>query len=249
MTTRENLSLFGQTCHTALRFVSGPLAFAFLTATLTGLARANAACAQRRETVAEARVEVQSPGTGRCWLTIDPDWAPSFKYRSYLFDEKGFFMVFNSTGRGPESETTGAREFYLFPRKKGLDYKISGEQIDVLLPSGAVLKYNARTLRWIGAKGGTIQEAEEISHDNQGGVEIRLESGVLLDFGFKLGGAPTGDRDGRAVFVDASGKRCEVKNSEVLKFSSSGESSLRFKTDREVQAFLKAKCPELKFNL
>lgn len=206
-----------------------------------------AACIERRDRVGEARVEMKEPDPGRCWLLLGPDYQPNLRYRSYILDESGLIMVFNSYGPGPDSQTTGAREFYVFPRGTELNYRINGDQAEVIHPSGVEFSYDIQTLRWTGAKGATITEAQELRSDNEGGVEIAIQKGLLLDFGFKMGGAPTGVRSGRAVFSDAFGNRCQVSNSDVISWGPDAEPELKFNSDAEVFAFVKARCKSLKY--
>src|SRR5687768_2155584 len=53
---------------------------------------------------------------GECWVSLHPrNGYVDLKYRDYLLSSSGLLLVFNSYGHGPESETTGAREFYFFP--------------------------------------------------------------------------------------------------------------------------------------
>jgi hypothetical protein len=53
-----------------------------------------------------------------CFSSVHPrDAYTNLIYRDYLITSEGLLMVFNSYGPGDNAKTTGAREFYFFPRK------------------------------------------------------------------------------------------------------------------------------------
>jgi hypothetical protein len=210
-------------------------------------AEVNATCLERREKVADSSVEMHALNTETCWLLLGPDLVPDMVYRSYLFDNSGFMMIFNSYGEGPESTTTGAREMYIFPRGGVLDYRITDSEVTAVLPSGIELTYDAKAFRWSGTKGAKVKEKSQIKVGDQGGIEISIQSGLILDFGFRLGNSPTGDPARKANFVDSIGNRCTVVNRDVLEWDKNGEPYLRFKSDEAVYDFVRLHCPNLKF--
>jgi hypothetical protein len=202
-------------------------------------------CQPQRRIIAEARFEVMDYAADTCWLSITADWEPSGFYRSFLFDEHGYIMIFNSLGWGDESSTTGAREYVFFPRSHGLDYILQTSMVTFKLPNGAELDYDGKALRISQARGIHVSEDPNINAKNNGGVELKPQSGLMVDFGFKLGSAPMGNRKGTAKIVDSKGRVCQVNNNELLIWSNSGDPYVKFRTDAEFFQFVSTRCPTL----
>jgi hypothetical protein len=204
-------------------------------------------CKERRELIGNARFEVMNMVADTCWLSIAPDWEPSGFYRSFLFDEHGYIMIFNSLGYGPESTTTGAREYMFFPRSQGLNYSLGISHVTFTLVNGAQLDYDGKALRFMGGRGIDVKEDPSINPNNNGGVELQPKSGLMIDFGFKLGSSPMGNRKGSAKIVDGLSQTCEVRNNEVLRWKTGGEAYLKFATDAQFFQFVRTRCPSLQF--
>lgn len=212
---------------------------------LPNLANAGS-CIETEERVENARLSIMSLSDGRCWLTVRPDFPKGLIYRSFLFDNHGFLMVFNSFGEGPSSTHTGAREFYLLPRLMPLEGRVHENTIQVTVASGVVLHYDAIQLRFVGAEGATVFEEPVIAPGNRGGFELKPDQGLVLDFGFRMGSSPTGERSGKLRVIDRHGKECVLGNKEILKWDADGDPMIRFATDTEAFAYIQSRCPSLK---
>jgi hypothetical protein len=204
-------------------------------------------CKPDRQVIEQLRFEIMDYRTGVCWYSLSPDWSPNLIYRSYLYDQDGYLMIFNSFGNGPENASTGAREYMFFPRLRMISATLGKSDVTIHLPNGADMTYDGKTLSWIGAKGIKLQESPDIRPNNKGGIELLPESGLMVDFGWKLGSAPAGNRKGIATIVDSFGKNCTVRNSDLLSWNSSGDPSFKFASDNDFFTFVRSSCPGLSF--
>jgi hypothetical protein len=186
------------------------------------------------------------PQSQSCMLGIDPQDALSLIYRSYLFSEQGLFMVFNSYGDGPDSQMTGARDFYLFPRRQMPVARDPGNgTIEVRLPNGDQAVFSGNDASIVSFGRADVKVAPEVSPDNRGGVELTLKQGIVLDCGFAIGHQPETRPQGSSVFKDSKGHLCTVKNNEVFSYFSDGNIAIRFKTDQDLSVYLQTRCPML----
>jgi hypothetical protein len=194
------------------------------------------------------QIEIQSnwDATAKsCTVSVNPQDAENLIYRSFLWDETGLFMVFNSYGSGPDDTMTGARDFYLFPRK-GLPAFREAQPgvIELRSASGEIFQFATQNEALTGLEGGDVSVSSSIATSNAGGVEITQFQGVLLDCGFELGNQPETNMNGTSTFRDPQGNKCTVTNSEV--FQMSGENPiLKYSTDAALATFLKTRCPSL----
>lgn len=199
----------------------------------------------------EIQVQQLKTSNGFCLLSIVPKKAyVDLIYRSYVFSDKGSLLVFNSFGDGDnEAELTGAKEFYFFPRlvKDQLFSWISSSKTDYL---------NVQTNHYfnmlIDAETGLISAVDKaevqidpnIRPDNQGGVRIKPQAGLIYELPFTKGRAPSSQPNVRGVFADSAGQNCVVKVSELFSKDASGEVYFKM-TDYALKQFLMIKCPKL----
>lgn len=220
---------------------------------ISGLAQAAdpANCPDRVEVQDNTQIQLLwSPFTETCFLSLVPyDAYIDLLYRDYLFITDGLFMVFNSYGAGnDESTLTGAREFYMFPRPNPeLSYRWIPDlkQLEVTHVTGDKFLFDTRKARLLSITRAQVTVADEVLPDNKGGVEISNFQGLLLDVGFKKGSAASGNPNGTAVMKDGVGNTCSVKNNEIFVYNSTGDNAVKF-TDKELNTFLKKRCPRLK---
>ncbi len=157
-------------------------------------------------------------------------------------------MVFNSYGPGDESQTTSAREFYLFPRVKenfSYTWNDSINELEFINVTGDKIIFDSRKGRLKSISGGNVTVADYIEPTNRGGIEITNYKGLILDGGFKIGSAPTGDSSGTSTMTDVLGNTCKLKNTEVFTYSSNGDVIFKF-TDKALATYLKTRCKNLK---
>jgi hypothetical protein len=192
------------------------------------------------------QIEIQGDADqGSCTINLNPQNPEGLRYRSFLWDQTGIFMVFNSYGEGPDNTTTGARDFYLFPRKGVPSFREAQKGVlEVRAASGAVFRLDTQTQELTGLEGGALTVDRALSPDNAGGVEIAGFQGLLLDCGFAMGAQPETRLNATSVFRDPENHRCEVKNSEIFSLSG-GNPVIRYGTDAQLAAFLHVRCPDL----
>lgn len=193
--------------------------------------------------------QMWSEGSQSCFFSVYPLNAYyDLIYRDHLFTSNGMFMVFNSYGQGPESETTGAREFYFLPRPRSqflYNWKLDTKELEIVHVSGDKFVFDSRKARLKSISRAQVTVADEVNSQNQGGVEISQYQGLLLDGGFKVGSAPTSVSSNISVLKDSSGTSCAVKNYEVFKYTSDGDVVFKY-SDDILPTFLQKRCPEIR---
>lgn len=191
-----------------------------------------------------------SENSQSCFFSVSPrDAYVDLIYRDHLFTTQGLFLVFNSYGTGPDSETTGAREFFLFPRPlKKFDFywNRNSQELEVTHVTGNKFIFDARKGRLKSVTNATVSVADDVNKNNRGGIEITNFKGLVLDGGFKMGGSPSSVSSGSSVIKDVQGKSCSVKNYEVFKYTSDGEVFVKY-SDSTLPAYIKKRCPGLNF--
>ncbi|KHD88815.1 MAG: hypothetical protein OM95_06730 [Bdellovibrio sp. ArHS] len=195
------------------------------------------------------QIQMGTFSSGECFLSVRNCKSSGLIYRDYMFTQDSNFMVFNSFGQGPNSEDTGAREFYLFPRKDVIpQYKWNPEsrQLEVFSVSGNVFYFDYETADVVSITEATVKVASDISRTNRGGVEITHYKGLLLDAGFTKGKAPTEVLSASSLLTDEKGNTCKIKNSEVFAKTSEGDVYFKY-SDKNLANFLKNRCPQLTF--
>lgn len=187
---------------------------------------------------------------GSCYLSVHPRIISDLLYRDFLFDDRGLFMLFDSYGQGPESQTTAAREFLFFPRKTNLSYTYQAETKRVLVtsPSGKVFTFDAVKSVLLSVSGTTLNLTYDVVPERRGGMEVVTTDNLYLEGGYKRGQAPSQNPKNKIYFVDAAKNSCQVYNGDVYEYDSDQDSTFRF-NDAELKSFLSSRCPKLKFSL
>ena len=183
-----------------------------------------------------------------CFVSIDPFTTLDLIYRSFLVENDGILMVFNSYGEGPNSTHTGAREYYLFPRKGMPDFSFDSDDLFTLtLASGGKVQFRTEDMKMLSFEGANFREDSSINRENNGGLEISQFQGILLDVGFKLGSDPADQASKKSMFSDARGAQCELQNSEIFSYAVDGSGDIKFKflTDAKLADFLTDRCANL----
>ncbi|WII73064.1 hypothetical protein QJS83_04150 [Bdellovibrio sp. 22V] len=192
--------------------------------------------------------QIWSDASYSCFFTVTPqDAYVDLEYRDHLFASNGLFMVFNSFGPGDESKTTGAREFFMFPRPNDrYSYKWNDEanELEVVHVTGDTFVFDIKKARLKSVTRANVTVADYVVPSNRGGIEISNYQGILLDSGFTLGRSPTSNANAYSTFKDFNGKTCRMKNSELFKYTSDGEIIFKY-SDKSLKALLNSRCPQL----
>lgn len=187
------------------------------------------------------------PGVKGCMMTLSPRNPNDMTYRSFLFQDGGLFMIFNSLGNGPESTSSGAREFFLFPRNQEMSYRYNAatKRVNIHTPSGKVFVFNTEKTILVSISGTQFTTDYDVNANNKGGIEITKNNSFYLDAGFELGQSPTQNPKRKITFKDAQNNSCIVTNSEVFSYNDSLDVIFKY-TDAQLKRFLARRCPKLK---
>ncbi|WP_413293998.1 hypothetical protein ACLSU7_02590 [Bdellovibrio sp. HCB185ZH] len=209
----------------------------------------NPVCPDRVERGGSIQVQMRPTSNGDCFVSISNYKIDNMFYRGYIFAADGNLMVFNSFGAGPVSETTGAREFYTFPRRQKYPTFLWDQEqgnLKVTSTTGDEYYFDLESAQLKGHSKAEVQVAPEISKNNAGGVEIKNYKGLILDAGFKMGSAPTSNPRNKIKFTDEVGKSCELIVGDIFSYREDGDPYVKF-SDKNLKNFLKKKCSKLKF--
>lgn len=188
-----------------------------------------------------------SPTTGNCYISVRPLNPKNLLYRSFLFTNDGMLMVFNSFGPGTVSETTGAREFYLFPRLTAfpqLEIRSNGD-IAVRAQSGHEFLFNAELYQLTAVSEADVTEDLNVTKKNKGGVELKLHRGLLLDLGFTMGQSPADEASRSVFFKDVQNQQCVIKNRDI--FTYRDDEVYLEKSDAQIKKQFRPVCSKLNF--
>lgn len=199
-----------------------------------------------------AYLSVYKPGNGECWISIHPDnqWPV---YRDFMFGDQSFLMIFASLGAGSPSTDTGARMFSFFPRATDLAYSLdeNAQKVIIKVPSGATFTFDLAQHELESFTGLNVIDHRQVTRSNRGGMEISpLNTGIVLDEGWRLGELPRTLKGKTSQFEDAHGNKCTVKNGDIfdLEYDPSGGINgavLKFVTDEDLRDFLVQDCPKI----
>lgn len=145
----------------------------------------------------------------------DPEYSSSI--RKFNFSSEGKFQIFSDFGKGGG----GARSYFIFPRKQAPDYllNVAGKSVAVTLAGGQLLHFESETGKLGSMTGAQFREDPRITKNNQGGFELSLSEGLLLDAGFGIGGDAYGRSERKSTLKDTKGRSCELKNSDLFVYT------------------------------
>jgi hypothetical protein len=237
------------------------IVFSILISFLYTIAEAAPLCVE--SVVSSRNLQIQTSEFSQgCFIILTPV-ETAISYRMYTISQRGVVQIFNEFNvNDPDINTsTGARSFFFFPRRAVPATRILADgNVSVVTSSGAVLKFSAGSLVTPGvgsvfpslfsSPSDSIQSVElpTVVPTNLGGVEFTqtpASDTLILDTGFMMGNASFVDANAPSTFVDPSGTKCAVKNSEVFSYADPGDPQVLFTTDTALWAFLGKRCPSL----
>lgn len=168
-------------------------------------------------------------------------------YRDYLMTASGLLMVFNSYGPGIESKSTGAREFYFFPRRySNIELKSETELglFSARLANGSWIQFDTKTAQAVKLEAGKIKLAQQVKPNNNGGLEIISYAGLYMDCGFNLGQSPSDNPERFCTFKDIKKNSCKVQNKKLFIYE---DYERYLRSDSEIQTILKQDCPRIEW--
>lgn len=208
-----------------------------------GIAAAD--CPDKFEVFDNTRVQLL-PGTQGCMMSLSPRNYEQLTYRSFLFYSNGLFMVFNSFGPGNDSTSSGAREYYFFPRQHELSYHYdaASKRVHLRSASGKVFIFNTEKAILLSISDTEFTAEDEVHSGNKGGIEITRNNGLYLDLGFKIGQSPSQNPKGKIRFKDSQNNICSVTNSEIFNYTADLDAIFKY-SDDQLPRFLSKRCPML----
>jgi hypothetical protein len=208
----------------------------------------NGFCPQITQEQANLTAAQFSRGDGHCLVQIHKK-ATSTK-RGYVFSDSGLVQFFTIYEGG-----TGARSYYMFPRRTGVCMSSTEGQFAVRLTNGGHMTINAESGLVEDISGASFQQTKEIAWGDQGGIRLRSTRGIILDLGFRRSFAPHSDGAGFSQFRDSLGAACSVQNSVLFDYEYVKGAAktipnitaikIKYSTDLELARFLELKCPQL----
>ena len=180
-----------------------------------------------------------------CYLSVLPSNAyTNLVYRSFSFSTSGQLMVFNSFNDTTDPKATAARVFYFFPRNRHPNFRETQNSIIVeTATQGLEFEISKTTGKVIGNSWGSVSEADEVEPYNQGGIEIFLNQGVMLDSGFKVGSDPTSNPSAKSTYKNGLNQNCSFYNKQLFSYLNDGDVELD-KTDQELALQIQKACPK-----
>lgn len=186
---------------------------------------------------------------GECLLEVSPE-SDGLNYRSFTFSSSGLFQIFNSFEPLHAQPVSGARAFFIFPRKRLPDFHFSeaNQQLTVTLSDQSKLTFSTatgRAVQW----DHMFTESLDVNRTNQGGFEINGPRTLILDTGWAFRKPAYAIASGKSEFRDAFGNRCALLNRELFIYDGSAayDPKFRFAKDSELKNFLAERCPQLSF--
>lgn len=179
--------------------------------------------------------------SGECYVSVQQAHPKNLFYRDFSFASDGQMMIFSSYGDGPVSSTTGASEFYFFPRLQHPNYEIRENVVAVIMANGKEMLFDRQNAEPISMDGVEFKYMSEVYVGDKSGFEVVSYDGLYMNSGFNMGMNPTWYLNKKSTFVFEDGKKCVVKNSDIFK-RSNDENYWIHQTDEELMAYLEKKC-------
>lgn len=179
-----------------------------------------------------------------CRIMVNADRINSKSYRNVIFTDEGQIQVFSNFPGTTNSNSTGARVYYLFPFKtKKSIIEANNNHLAMRHPSGAIFDFD-KTGR-ISSPDLEIKHSAEINSNNKSGVEIKnFPNGLLVDLGYRMGASPINNKNAVVTITDKNNLKCKMLNNDLNKIDND-EVELIYKTNEDLYDFLAKKCPKL----
>jgi hypothetical protein len=173
--------------------------------------------------------------------------------RSFYWKTDGTFSSVIFLNRpGKASQNSWGRTLQLFPRlESSPDIRFESEgDVTIIMANREIMRFDAKGMPLSYTGGELSGRSEPLDPPADGGVELKISKGLVIDYGWKKGGMPVDLKTGKAVVVDSRGKSCSFKNTDLLNYIALPNGKLshtefKFKTDEEFANFLQSKCPDL----
>jgi hypothetical protein len=179
-----------------------------------------------------------------CRIMISADRTDSKSNRSLTFNNEGAIQVFSNFPGTTNSNSTGARVYYLFPFKTNKSIsEVDENHLTVVHTSGAKLIFDNKGR--VSSPDLKMRVSQEINSQNKSGIEIEsFQNGLVVDLGYRMGSTPVLNKNAVVTITDKNKKKCTMVNSDINEINNDNV-KLRFKTNQALHSFLSRKCPGL----
>lgn len=179
-----------------------------------------------------------------CRIMVSADKVDSKSYRNVTFTDEGQIQVFSNFPGTTNSNSTGARVYFLFPfKEKKSITEANAQGLTVKHPSGVMFNFD-KTGR-VSSPDLKMKVSKEINSQNKSGVEIEnFSKGLVVDLGYRMGASPINNKNAAVTITDKNNKKCSMLNSDLNKITKD-DVELIYKTNEELHKFLAKKCPKL----
>lgn len=179
-----------------------------------------------------------------CRIMVSADKTDSKSYRNITFTDEGMIQVFSNFPGTTNSNSTGARVYYLFPFKEKKAIIATGpEGLSVKHPSGVVFNFDKEGK--VSSSQLKMKVSKEINSQNKSGIEIEsFSNGIVVDLGYRGGASPTNNKNAAVTITDKNKKKCTMLNSDLNKINKD-DVELIYKNNEDLHKFLSKKCPKL----
>lgn len=179
-----------------------------------------------------------------CKIMIGSDRNSSTSYRNFLFNDAGLIQIFSNFPGTTNSNSTGARIYYLFPIKGKKEITShDSNHLSITHPSG--VQFNFDKSGRASSPDLKMKISSQVNSNNKSGVEIESYSkGIVVDIGYRMGNTPTLNKNATVTITDKGGRKCNFPNSEFHRINGD-KAELIYKTNESLHKFLNKKCPAL----
>ncbi|MGE3974570.1 MAG: hypothetical protein AB7F59_08605 [Bdellovibrionales bacterium] len=139
-------------------------------------------------------------------------------WRSYSYSQSGLFMIFMNFDESDDPHSTGARSYFVFPRKMEPRFQFTENELEVLDAAGHLHRFDLRTAKYLSMSESVLEVNSKIVRENQGGFKIKSSKHLLLDNGFALGELPYVDENASSFFR-LEEKTCTVHHRELFSYT------------------------------
>lgn len=178
-----------------------------------------------------------------CRILVNADKTSPDHSRNVTINDDGMIQVFSNFPGTTNSNSTGARVYYVFPLKTQKKMKASSEGFILTHPSGVEFDFDKNGK--LSSSDIKMKVSSEINSKNKSGVEIEsFSKGLVVDLGYRMGATPVTNKSTPVVITDKNNKKCSMLNSD-LNTITKDKVELIHKTNLALHKFLSKKCPGL----
>lgn len=182
---------------------------------------------------------------GACNLAVS-HLNPKTTYRDYSFGNYGGMLIFVNYSNY-ESEGFGTREFYFLPNINQFpqfNWNDEKRVLEVIMTNGQKACFSYEDAELLSIDGAKVKVSSDLSPKMEGGVEIKILSGLLMDTGFRLDKLNSQSPDKLSQFTDSNFGSCKLANRELFKYKASGDVVFGLSSEK-LMVLLKKKCPNI----